>query len=313
MSIGVVSLMELRNRTLGDFLDGRITKEGHRADLAAIAVEIDRLLSTDGRAPLEERAARVVAEILADGRARSAAVVPAKAARVEFWHRRRVDRLRRDDPQVYDAELREDAAFDSGEPDEVRMARPILAALSDESIARDASGRVQAIVGKPAVGADSVRVPPFPDVVWIDDDRLVWDEFIGGVPCQGCGRGFLGDETGRRDNEPLPAYRERMKPVQAAFKSMHPDHGTSWTVGGGPSHCRRCCPPHPLSPQQIERINQIVSRPSSAPATAVQVRHCTTCRKPLEGDHVCQLADLPKALRAVVEAVLEEERGPDSR
>lgn len=313
MGIGVESLIELRNRTLNDFLDGRISKEGYRADLAAIAVEVDRLLSTDGRAPLEERAARVVAEILADGRARSAPLIPAKTARVEFWHRRRIDRLRRDDPQRYAAELREEAVRASGESDEVRMTRPILAALSDESIARYASERVQAIAGKPAVGADSVRVRPFPDVVWIDDDRLGWEEFIGGVPCQGCGRGFLGDETGRRDNEPWPAYRERMKPVEAAFKSMHPDHGTSWTAGGGPSHCRRCCPPHPLSPQQIERINQIVSRPSSAPAPAVQVRLCTTCRKPIEGNHVCQLADLPKALRAVVEAVLEQERGRDSR
>ena len=309
MDLSVETLIELRNRTLDDFVDGRIERDEFRADLAAIAVQVDRLLSTDGLASLEERAGRVVAEIIADSRARSVAVPPAKAARVEFWQRRRVDRLRRDDPQAYDSELREVAALDSAEPDEVRMARPIIAALSDESMARDASERVQAIARKPPVGADSVRIQPFPDVVWIDDDRLVWEEFIGGVPCQGCGRGFLGDETGRRDNEPWPAYRERMKPVEAAFKSMHPDHGTSWTVGGGPSHCRRCCPPHPLSPQQIERINQIVSRPTPAPAIEVQVRHCKTCRKPIEGNHVCQLADLPKALRAVVVAILEQERG----
>jgi hypothetical protein len=41
----------------------------------------------------------------------------------------------------------------------------------------------------------------------------------------------------------------------------------------------------------------------------VPVRRCGTCRKPIEGDHVCQLADLPKKLRSVVEAVLEQERG----
>lgn len=309
MGIGVGSLFELRNRTLEEYVGGRLNKDEFRADLAAIAVQVDRLLSTDGSASLEERAARVVAEILADSRAQSVAVPPAKAARVEFWHRRRIDRLRRDDPQGYDAELREDAALDSGEPDEVRMTRPILAALSDESIAPSAPDRVRAMTEKPRAKADSVRVPPFPDVVWIDDDRLGWEEFIGGVPCQGCGRGFLGEETGRRDNEPWPAYRERMKPVEAAFRSRHPDHGTSWTVGGGPSHCRRCCPPHPLSPQQIERINQIVSRPTPAPAIEVHVHHCKTCRKPTEGNHVCQLADLPKALRAVVEATLEQERG----
>lgn len=99
-----------------------------------------------------------------------------------------------------------------------------------------------------------------------------------------------------------------MEPIEAAFRSRHPDHGTSWTVGGGPSYCRHCCPPHPLSPEQIERINQILNRHTSSPAKEVPVRRCKTCRKPTEGDHVCQLADLPRALRAVVEAVLEQER-----
>jgi hypothetical protein len=308
LSTTVEALIDLRNRTLDDYLDGRINKETHRADLDAIAVEVDRLLSPDGHEPLEKRAARVVAEILADSQVRRAAVAPAKAARLGYWHHRHVERLRREDPQGYEAEQREEAALDGAEPDEVRMARPILAALGDDSIAPGARERVRVIAGRP-LADDPPRVPTSPDVTWTDDDRLSWEEFSGGVPCQGCGRPFLGDETSQRDGEPWLAYRERMKPIEAEFKSGHPDHGTSWTVGGGPSHCRRCCAPHPLSPVQIESINQIMNRPTSAPAKEVLVRRCKTCSKPIEGDHVCQLADLPKALRAVVEAVLDQERG----
>lgn len=307
MSITVEALIDLRNRILDDYIDGRTSQEAYRADLGAIAVEIDRLLSPDGQVPLEERTARVLAEILADIRARCAAVTPAKAARLEFWHRHRLERLRREDPQGYEAALREQEALAAAEPDEVRMARPILAALSDESIVRRAEERVRAIADRPATEAGPPRLPAS-DAVWTDDDRLSWEEFAGGVPCQGCGRLFLGDETGQRDGEPWAAHRERMEPIEAEFRSRHPDHGTSWTVGGGPSHCRRCCAPHPLSPAQIEQINLILSRPTPSP-TKVPVRRCGTCRKPIEGDHVCQLADLPKKLRAVVEAVLEQERG----
>ena len=45
------------------------------------------------------------------------------------------------------------------------------------------------------------QLPAFPDVTWTDDDRLCWEEFIGAVPCQGCGRPFLGDETSQREGE----------------------------------------------------------------------------------------------------------------
>lgn len=163
MSTTVEALIDLRNRTLDDYVDGRISKETHRADLNAIAVEIDRLLTPDGHVLLEVRAARVVAEILADSQAHHAAVAPAKAARLEYWHRRRVERLRREDPQGYEAELLEEAAVDAAEPDDVRMARPILAALGDESIAPGARERVRAIAERP-LADDPPRVPTSPDV-----------------------------------------------------------------------------------------------------------------------------------------------------
>jgi hypothetical protein len=91
VSITVAALIGLRNRVLDDFTDGRTSEEAHRADLGAIAVELDRLLSPDSQAPLEERTARVLAAILAESRARCAAVTPAKAARLDFWHRNRLE------------------------------------------------------------------------------------------------------------------------------------------------------------------------------------------------------------------------------
>jgi len=308
VSITVAALIGLRNRILDDYIDGRTSQEAYRADLGAIAVEIDRLLSPDGQVPLEERTARVLAEILADIRARCAAVTPAKAARLEFWHRHRLERLGREDPQGYEAALHEEEALDAAEPDEVRMARPIRAALSNDSIVRRADERTRTMADRPAAEAGPSR-PSTSDAEWTDDDRLSWEEFAGGVPCQGCGHPFLSDETRQRDGEPWPAYRERVEPIEAEFKSRHLDHGSRWTVGGGPLHCRRCCAPHPLSPAQIEQITQILSRPAPSPAREAPVRRCGTCRKPIEGDHVCQLADLPNKLRAVVEAVLVQERG----
>lgn len=310
MSMTVEALIALRNRTLDDYVNGRTSAEAHRADLSAIAVELDRVVSPEGQGRPEDRAARVVAEILAASRTPHLADPPARAARLQFWNRRRLARglehARREDPAGYEAELREEAAFQAAEPDEVRMARPIVAALGDESIARSARDRVRAIANRPMAEAPPAPIPAFSDVVWTEDDRLTWEEFIGGVPCQGCGRPFLGDDTSHRDGESWSAYRARMDPIEAEFKLSHPDHGTRWTVGGGPFHCRRCCAPHPLSPEQIRQLSRILNPPPPDPEIAV--RRCKTCHQPLEGVHVCQLADLPEDLRAVVDAVLEQER-----
>jgi len=309
VSMSVETLIELRNRTLDAYVDGQISDDASRADLGAIAIELDRILSPDPQGHLEGRAARVVDAILADSRARQAATPPAKAARVEFWRRRRHERLRHEDPVAVTADARQDLEHEETEPDEVRMARPVLTALRDDIAVQGAPDRLRSIADRPVPPPPPRHLPAFPDVTWTEDDRLTWEEFIGGVPCQGCGRPFLGDETSQRDGESWPAYRERMAPIEAAFRARHPEHGTSWTVGGGPSHCRWCCAPHPLSPDQIRQLNQIANPPAPpAPAPEVRVRRCGTCQKPLSADHVCQLEDLPKRLRAVVEAVLVQER-----
>jgi hypothetical protein len=306
----VADLIELRNRTVDAYIDGQIGEDTSRADLNAITIEIDRILSPDRQDDVDERAARVVGAILADSHARQAAVSPAKAARNEFWRRRRRERLRsEEEPADDEAGARWEPELEETEPDEVRMARPVLAALRDERAVQGARERLRAMADRPVPPPPPRQLPAFPDVTWTDDDRLSWEEFIGGVPCQGCGRPFLGDETSQREGGSWAAYRERMAPIDAAFRARHPEHGTSWTVGGGPAHCRRCCAPHPLSPDQIQQLNRIAN-PQTPPALAAEarVRQCGTCNKPLAADHVCQLDDLPKRLRAVVEAVLAQER-----
>ena len=311
MSMSVETLIELRNRTLDAYVDGQITDDTSRADLGAIAIELDRILSPDRQDDVDERAARVVGAILADSRARQAATPPAKAARIEFWSRRRLDHLRGQDPGADDADARRESELGQTEPDEVRMARPVLAALQDERTVQGAPKRLPAIAERPVPPPSPRQLPASPEVTWSAEDRLTWEEFIGGVPCQGCGRPFLGDETRQREGESWAAYRERTAAIEAAFRARHHEHGTSWTVGGGPAHCRRCCAPHPLSPDQIRQLNQIASRshpPAPAPVPEVRVRRCGTCHKPLDPDHVCELEDLPKRLRAVVEAVLAQER-----
>lgn len=258
MSMSVEDLIGLRNRTLDAFVDGQINEDISRADLAAIAIELDRILSPDRQGHIEGRAARVTGAILADSRARQAGVPPAKAARIEFWRYRRLECFGHEEPAADGADARWDSELEEIESDEVRMARPVLAALRDGRAARAAPGRVRAIADRPGPPRSPRHLPASADVTWAEDDRLIWEEFIGGVPCQGCGRPFLGDETSQREGESSVAYRERMAPIEAAFRARHPDHGTSWTVGGGPAHCRQCCAPHPLSPDQIRQLNQIL-------------------------------------------------------
>jgi hypothetical protein len=307
MSMTVDALISLRSQVISGFVEGGITEGAYRADLDALAVELDRQLTPDGRGTLQQRAAKVVAEILADSHARLVAEPPARIARIEFWNRRYRERLRRADPDRYEAERREEEVLGSLEPDEVRMARPIVAALRRRTSAQDRRDRLAAMVRRPQV-VEPPRVPAFPDVLWTNHDRLAWEELVGGVPCQGCGQPMLGGETRQHDREPWVEYRERMKPIEEEFRLRHPQHGSSRTVAGGPIHCSRCCPPPPLSPEQIAQISRILNPPPPAPLPHATVRRCKACSKPSEVGHVCEVADLPKELRAAVEAVLVKER-----
>jgi hypothetical protein len=87
-----------------------------------------------------------------------------------------------------------------------------------------------------------------------------------------------GGACDRNDCEPWTDYRERWKPIDEEFRLRHPQHGSSWTAGGGPIHCSRCCPPPPLSPEQIAQISRIVNPPPPAPLPHATVRRCKVDR-----------------------------------
>ena len=163
MNMTVDALISLRNHVISEYIEGGITEEAYRADLDALAVELDRLLTPDGRGTLQQRATKVVAEILADSQAQLATVPPARLARIEFGSRRLRERLRREDPDRYEAERREEEALEGHEPDEVRMARPIVAALRHRATAQDPRNRVAAMVRRPQV-VEPPRVPAAPNV-----------------------------------------------------------------------------------------------------------------------------------------------------
>ncbi len=306
MSMTVEALISLRSQVISGFIEGGITEEAYRADLDALTIGLDRLLTPDGRGTLQQRAAKVLAEILADSHARLVAEPPARLARMELGRRPYGARARREHPYPYDAARLDEAALEALEPDEVRMARPIVAALRRRTSAGDRRDRLAAMLRRPPV-VEPPHVPAFPDVLWTNDDRLSWEELVGGVPCQGCGQPILGDETRQRDREPWADYRERRKPIDEEFRLRHPETG-----GGGPIHCSRCCPPPPLSPEQIAQISRILNPPPPPPIPHPSVRRCKACNKPSEDGHVCEVADLPKELRVAVQAVLVKERARSS-
>ena len=201
MRLTVDALIALRSRVIDDFVEGRTCADAYREDLDAIAVELDRVLTPDGRGSLQERATKVVAEVLTDSRAHLAATPPARVARIEFGARRYRERLLHEDPARYEAERREQEALETGELDETRMARPIVAALGSRAAVRESRARVEAILQRPEA-IDVQPVPAVADVLWSEDDRLTWEELVGGVPCQGCGRPMTAEETRQREGEP---------------------------------------------------------------------------------------------------------------
>lgn len=87
-------------------------------------------------------------------------------------------------------------------------------------------------------------------------------ELKAGEPCRGCGQPLLdglGDWPAL--NQLTPAERAEYDRVQTLFAQRHADcrsHRSS-TGGHRTLHCGYCCPPPPLSDEQIEKIALIFS------------------------------------------------------
>jgi hypothetical protein len=171
-----------------------------------------------------------------------------------------------------------------------------------------------------------LRVPAKEGVTWTISDWLGWEEFIDGVPCQGCGLPYFNramqDEADRcqegRTVEPYDAWQARIRPLELeserAFQQLHPDCGPGHhSYNHGPWHCDRCCPPPPLLKNpDVQRALRAAATPDAPLAAAPpKIRPCGNCHQEQGEGHVCRLEDLPKRLQAVVLAVAEAQRGSD--
>ncbi|WP_158230839.1 hypothetical protein [Frankia sp. CcI49] len=130
--------------------------------------------------------------------------------------------------------------------------------LSEEEKARRALNRRR----KAAVEAEERAIR--------DEDRqrewrekgmlLTYAEMRAGVPCRGCGLPIL---DGLGSQPPLmkmtESERQEYEIGEAEFRSRHADcHAFRWTVSGSRTqHCGYCCPPHPLSDQQIDHLAKL--------------------------------------------------------
>ncbi len=166
-------------------------------------------------------------------------------------------------------------------------------------------------------------MPAREGVTWTASDWLGWEEFVDGVPCQGCGLAYfdraMQERADRRQEgravEPYEAWQVRVQPLELeserAFQGLHADCGAGHhSYNYGPRHCDRCCPPPPLLENpEVQRALRAAAKPGEPPTAAEppKVRRCGTCHQELSEGHVCRL-DLPKRLQSVVLAVAEAQR-----
>ncbi len=89
-----------------------------------------------------------------------------------------------------------------------------------------------------------------------------WEEALAGGPCKGCGRP-LDDGKGAWGGtmymtaEMLAEYEAE----NALFRERHGDcQAMRWSLSGSrTTHCGACCPPLPLSPDQLTRLRSILA------------------------------------------------------
>jgi hypothetical protein len=90
--------------------------------------------------------------------------------------------------------------------------------------------------------------------------RLTWKQYLAGEPCPGCGR-QMSDATPWSGSDKGLIYLSEEERAQydsegQLFKARHADcDAPRWTIGGSlTTHCGKCCPPRPMSPEQTARI-----------------------------------------------------------
>ena len=331
----ITELNELRRKAVEEYLRVGDDKESWRLDLRAVTVEMDRALTPAGDpASIETRAQRVAAAL--DIPEREPTLLEKNQARARaIRHESLRRRVLRDKPELFQEWTRRDkereeetealiAAADAEGPPEVRLQRRLVDDLSSPwPDCATPAAQVRALAARP-LPPDPLREPAREGVIWTASDWLGWEEFIDGVPCQGCGLAYfdraMQDEADRRQEgravEPYDVWEARVRPLELenerVFQKLHPEcGGKHHSYNHGPWHCDRCCPPPPLLENpEVQRALRAAASPQVLPAAAPpNVRHCGTCHQELGEGHVCRLEDLPKRLQAVVLAVAEAQRG----
>jgi hypothetical protein len=331
----VAELCALRRKAVEEYLRMGSDDQSYQLDLRALAVELDRALTLPSDpASIETRAQRVAAALdIPDTEPTLLEQNQGRARAIR--HESLRQRVRKNKPELFEEWTRRDkeredetealiAAADAEGPPEVRFQRRLVEALSsawpDDATPAE---RVRALAARP-LPPDPLRVPAREGVTWAVGDWLGWEEFIDGVPCQGCGLAYFNramQERAERHQEgravePYDAWQARIRPLELeserAFHELHPDCGAGHhSYNYGPWHCDQCCPPPPLLENpDLPRALRVVAAPDAPPAAAPpKIRRCGTCHQELGEGHVCRLEDLPKRLQAVVLAVAEAQRG----
>ena len=90
--------------------------------------------------------------------------------------------------------------------------------------------------------------------------RLTWEQYLAGEPCRGCGRPMRDATVWSGSGKGLihlsEEERAQYDSEEQQFEGRHADcHTHRWTMGGTlTTHCGKCCPPPPMSPEQTARI-----------------------------------------------------------
>lgn len=99
---------------------------------------------------------------------------------------------------------------------------------------------------------------------------LTWEQYAAGAPWPGCGRPYRDEERWESKGMHFTdEERARYEAEEALFKQRHGEcHATRRSLSGSlTTHCGKCCPPRPFSPEQKEALRGC-SDPRRRPTTS---------------------------------------------
>jgi hypothetical protein len=140
--------------------------------------------------------------------------------------------------------------------------------LSEEARQRRAAARV--LKEALARGEEHLRVERKYEEWRRNGTALTWEKYQAGVRCRGCGMPIKGKGgyTARKGLMHLaPEEKTQHDAEDERYRQQHADcRGHRWSVDGSPiNHCGFCCPPPPMSPEQVERLASMLKTFAALP------------------------------------------------